>query len=564
MVATLGPPPLEAGAARPRRSHRRRRLGVWPLSPPGAAMKLRVRLQKRTWPLEMPEAEPTLGQLRAHLSQALLPTCGYSSDARFAITLNNKDALTGDEETLASYGIVSGDLICLILEDAIPAPNLPSSTDSEHSSLQNNDQPSLAASFSPSGIQDEQLSDSFQGQAAQSDVWNDDSMSGPSQNSEAEPDQDVVDMEEGTGFYPSEPMLCSESVEGQVPHSLETLYQSADCSSPSDALIVSIHLLMLESGYMPQGTEARAVSMPENWRSGGVYKLQYTHPLCEGGSAALTCVPLGNLIVINATLKLNSEIRSVKRLQLLPESFICKEESENVLGENVAKIYKDLQKLSRLFKDQLVYPLLAFTRQALNLPDVFGLVVLPLELKLRIFRLLDVRSVLSLSAVCRDLYIASNDQLLWRCLYLRDFRDGTVRGRDTDWKELYKKRHKQRKEAQRGRHVMFLPSSPHPIPFYPNPLHPRPFPPSSLLPPGIIGGEYDERITLPYVGDPINSLIPGPGETPSQFPPLRPRFDPIGPLPGPNPILPGRGGPNDRFPLRPSRGRPTDSRLPFM
>ncbi|XP_061061559.1 F-box only protein 7 isoform X1 [Eubalaena glacialis] len=523
-------------------------------------MKLRVRLQKRTWPLEMPQAEPTLGQLRAHLREALLPTWGYSSDTRFAITLNNKDALTGDEETLASYGIVSGDLICLILEDAIAAPNLPSSTDSEHSSLQNNDQPSLAASSSQSSIQDEQLRDSFQGQAAQSDVWNDGSMSGPSQNFEAESIPDVVDVEEGTGFYPSEPMLCSESVEGQVPHSLETLYQSADCSNPSDALIVSIHLLMLESGYIPQGTEAKAVSMPENWRSGGVYKLQYTHPLCEGGSAALTCVPLGNLIVINATLKINNEIRSVKRLQLLPESFICKEES----GENVAKIYKDLQKLSRLFKDQLVYPLLAFTRQALNLPDVFGLVVLPLELKLRIFRLLDVRSVLSLSAVCRDLYIASNDQLLWRCLYLRDFRDGTVRGRDTDWKELYKKRHKQRKEAQRGRHVMFLPSSPHPIPFYPNPLHPRPFPPSSLLPPGIIGGEYDERLTLPYVGDPINSLIPGPGETPRQFPPLRPRFDPIGPLPGPNPILPGRGGPNDRFPLRPSRGRPTDNRLPFM
>lgn len=42
-----------------------------------AAMKLRVRLQKRTWPLEVPEAEPTLGQLRTHLSQALLPTWGY-------------------------------------------------------------------------------------------------------------------------------------------------------------------------------------------------------------------------------------------------------------------------------------------------------------------------------------------------------------------------------------------------------------------------------------------------------------------------------------------------------
>ncbi|XP_042637904.1 F-box only protein 7 [Orycteropus afer afer] len=523
-------------------------------------MKLRVRLQKRTWPLEMLETEPTLGQLRAHLGQVLLPTWGYSSDTRFAITLNNKDALTGDEETLASYGIVSGDLICLILEDAIPAPNLPSSTDSEPSSLQHNDQPSLATSSNQPSIQGGQPSDSLQGQAAESDVGNDDTMPEPSEDVEAESVQDAVDMEEGTGFCPSEPMLCSETVEGQVPHSLETLYHAADCSNANDALIVLIHLLMLESGYIPQGTEAKAASMPEKWKSGGVYKLQYTHPLCNGGTAALTCVPLGTLIIVNATLKINNDIRSVKRLQLLPESFICKEEPE----ENVAKMYKDLQKLSRLFKDQLVYPLLAFTRQALNLPDVFGLVVLPLELKLRIFRLLDARSVLSLSAVCRDLFIASNDQLLWRCLYLRDFRDSTARARDTDWKELYKKRHKQRKEAQRGRHVMFLPSAAHPIPFYPSPFYPGPFPANPLYPPGIIGGEYDVRPILPFVGDPINSLIPGPGETPGQFPPLRPRFDPVGPLPGPNPILPGRGGPGDRFPLRPSRGRPTDNRLPFM
>ncbi|XP_037702339.1 F-box only protein 7 isoform X2 [Choloepus didactylus] len=443
---------------------------------------------------------------------------------------------------------------------AQPAGDSDPLQDSEHSSLQSNDPPSLAASSNQSSTQDEQLNDPFQGQAARSDVRNDDSMSGPIQDFEAESTQDVVDLEEGTGFCPSEPMLCSEAVEGQVPHSLETLYHSAACSNANDALIVLVHLLMLESGYIPQGTEAKAVSMPEKWKWGGVYKLQYLHPLCDGGSAALTCVPLGTLMVINATLKINNEIRSVRRLQLLPESFICKDEPV----ENVAEMYKDLQKLSRLFKDQLVYPLLAFTRQALNLPDVFGLVVLPLELKLRIFRLLDIRSVLSLSAVCRDLLIASNDQLLWRCLYLRDFRDSTVRARDTDWKELYKRRHKQRKDAQRGRHVMFLPSLPHPVPYYPNPSCPRPFPSSPLYPPGIIGGEYDVRPILPYVRDPISSLIPGPGETPPQFPPLRPRFDPIGPLPGPNPILPGQGGPNDRFPFRPSRGRPTDNQLPFV
>lgn len=45
--------------------------------------------------------------------------------------------------------------------------------------------------------------------------------------------------------------------------------------------------------------EAKVVSMPEKWRGNGVYKLQYTHPLCGEGSAGLTCVPLGDLIAIN-------------------------------------------------------------------------------------------------------------------------------------------------------------------------------------------------------------------------------------------------------------------------
>nr|XP_021482451.1 F-box only protein 7 isoform X3 [Meriones unguiculatus] len=300
----------------------------------------------------------------------------------------------------------------------MPAPNLPSSTDSEYSSLQNNDQPSLAASSSQANIPAEQRSDSSEGQATQLDEWTDHSMEGPSQNVEAESIQDAMDIEEDSGFHPLEPMLCSETEDGQVPHSLETLYQSAGCSSISDALIVLVHLLMLESGYIPQGTEAKASSMPHKWRSSGVYKLQYVHPLCEDGFAVLTCVPLGNLIIINATIKVCGGIKNVKSVQLQPASYVCGVEP----GESAASVYKDLKKLSRLFKDQLVYPLLAFTRQVLNLPDVFGLIVLPLELKLRIFRLLDVHSVLALSAVCHDLLIASNDPLLWRCLYLRDFR----------------------------------------------------------------------------------------------------------------------------------------------
>ena len=61
-----------------------------------------------------------------------------------------------------------------------------------------------------------------------------------------------VDLEEGTGSYPSEPMLCSEAADGEIPHSLEMLYLSAECTSATDALIVLVHLLMMETGYVPQ------------------------------------------------------------------------------------------------------------------------------------------------------------------------------------------------------------------------------------------------------------------------------------------------------------------------
>ncbi|XP_020659318.3 F-box only protein 7 [Pogona vitticeps] len=507
-------------------------------------MKLRVRVQKQTAALELREAEPTLGDLRAHLGQTLLPGWGYSSDSKFAITLNNKDFLVGDQETLASFGIVSGDLIHLVLEDADAARRLCSPCSSTQP--QNNHEPSTSAAYQSqsrnpdNGTHNGHIID----HTVQGDVQMSDSTAGSSQEFASE-----TDLQEAVGSYPSEPMLCCEATDGQVPHSLETLYHSAECASASDALIVVIHLIMMETGYVPQGTEAKSTLMPEKWRNKGIYKLQYTHPLCENGFAALTCVPLGDLIVVNAMLKIVGDIKSVKRLQLLPASFISFQNSANV-----AEVYKDLQKLSRLFKDRLVYPLLAAARQALNLPDVFGLVVLPLELKLRVLRLLDVRSLLSLSAVCRDLYTASNDQLLWRFIYLRDFRDPVARSRDTDWKELYKKKWKQKKDALKWRHMMFLPPPPLPIPLHPNPLYPNPFPPDPLYPPVIIGGEFEERPMPPYIGDPIHSLFPASIELPSQYPPHGPHFDPFVPFQDPNPTLPGRA----------TRGRPIDSRRAFI
>lgn len=60
------------------------------------------------------------------------------------------------------------------------------------------------------------------------------------------------DKEETVGIYIPEPMLCCEAEDGKVPHSLETLYQDAQCTSASDCLLLAAHVFLLEAGFVPQ------------------------------------------------------------------------------------------------------------------------------------------------------------------------------------------------------------------------------------------------------------------------------------------------------------------------
>eukprot|EP00063_Salmo_salar_P066418 XP_014041253.1 PREDICTED: F-box only protein 7-like [Salmo salar] len=112
------------------------------------------------------------------------------------------------------------------------------------------------------------------------------------------------------------------------------------------------------------------------------------------------------------------------------------------------------------------------------LPAVFGLPVLPPELLLRVLRLLDVSSLLALSSVNRHLHQTTTDPALWRHLYRRDFRDcqDLSRDRGTQWKELYKKKYKWRREAASyPRHMPRYHPVPHPsTPSTPFPTTPSP------------------------------------------------------------------------------------------
>ncbi|KAG7324239.1 hypothetical protein KOW79_012255 [Hemibagrus wyckioides] len=222
--------------------------------------------------------------------------------------------------------------------------------------------------------------------------------------------------EESVGLFIPKPMLCSEAEEGEVPHSLEMLYQTIN--STSDCLLLAAHVLLLETGFLPQGCDVRDREMPSGWRAaGGLYRLQYSHPLCENSLVEVVAVPMGQTLVINATLKTGA-VEFSQKLALKLDAYV----TEEWAGGNAGVAYRDLKKLSRVFKDQLAYPLIAKAREALGLPALFGLAVLPPELLLRIMRLLDVPSILKLSKVCRRLHSVTQDASLWKHFVYRDFR----------------------------------------------------------------------------------------------------------------------------------------------
>lgn len=437
-------------------------------------MKLRVRIIRRTSRLDVLGEDPSLAELTEQIRDQLLSGHGLSPETDFSLSLNGSELLSDTAQTLSSCGIVSGDLICVLLpQSAAPVTTATTTTTTATTTTTTSTNTTTSSSASQPSI---------------SPV----APLGPE-------DPNLMDAGHVTSIW--EPMLCCEAEEGGAPLSLELLYQSAGSTCPSDVLMVAAHLLMMETGFIPQVSPVQvSTQMPAGWRCpGGVFRLQYLHPLCGGAVVSLLAVSLGPVLSINTTLKVTENVETPRKLCLEPSSYVTDEWA----GGSAAAAFKDLRKLSRVFKDQLVYPLIAAARDGLSLPVAFGLQVLPPELLLRILRLLDVRSVVRLSAASRHFNAATADPSLWRHLYQRDFTDGN-RSRDSDWKELYKKSYKRRSDLRQSFRGRWFP------PDLPDFLLPPPRPCFPPLP-GIIGGEYDQRPNLPR-------LLP------------RPRYDPIGPL----------------------------------
>ncbi|KAK2165258.1 hypothetical protein NP493_1376g01038 [Ridgeia piscesae] len=482
-------------------------------------MKLRVRLGKRTIVCSFDDShgEPTVvstkEQVRDKFDLADLP---------FSLSLNRCDLL--DEEanlTLRNLGIVSGDLIFVVVASD-------HDTGEEHNENDNripDDDTAAAAAENMDVAQDrgETLATEMPlGGPAVSHSHNTGVTITPSGN----PDELLIHDAEAihdamSNHYLNEPMFVRDSTGATVPHTLRAIVESGDIENSHDAICTVLHLLMLEAGFRSSSSsgseEKLPTRMPRDWKCPGTYRLSYEHVSCDGSSFQLLCVPLGTVITIHGTVRQGGDAESQTReLNLNVNEFV----SENHSGGT--EMFHNLPKLSRLFKDGLVYWLLQMGQpdgDAFLIPCLMGL---PTELKLNVMRHLDALSLVRMSAVCKELLVVARERCLWRKLYLRDYGRKTDNNLDQDWLKLYRDKTLERRAIRDmyTEQTLIFTSSPFPSQYPPfNPFMPtydpfNPFHPTGPMP-GFIGGEYDLRPNFP-----------GPlGGVP------RPRFDPFSPFP---------------------------------
>ncbi|GAA6101394.1 F-box only protein 7-like isoform X1 [Tachysurus ichikawai] len=137
--------------------------------------------------------------------------------------------------------------------------------------------------------------------------------------------------QEAMGLFIPEPMLCCEAEEDKVPHSIETLYQTVQCNSTSDCLLLAAHMFLLETYCIMQGFCDRAGEMPSGWRTTEhLCRLQYFHPFCENSPVQMVGVLMGQTLVIKATMKTTGAVEFSQILALNPDDYMTKEWADAV------------------------------------------------------------------------------------------------------------------------------------------------------------------------------------------------------------------------------------------
>ncbi|CAG5120246.1 unnamed protein product [Candidula unifasciata] len=497
-------------------------------------MKVRVKLGSRSQTILLEQQDPAnvrLQDLRQSVSREF-----HLQDVDFQLSLNKQDALSGEDQTLDAFGIVSGDLLHII------GSNLSQAVQVGHEEQINNRVQPLAPYSNHDSATSHQTQTILVDPRERSPVSSSSSRSRTSGvdvnnamdvSTDKHIDQHDLSTVSDINRYMQEPLVIRESTEHQVPVLLSQLYSSAGCSSDTDALWVAVHTLMLESGFVPLQTQDAAM-MPSDFKRPGYYLCSYNYVITADASASCSVVGVtaGASIIAHGLAPVSPDLKT-DHLQLKSTEFV------RTLSQDAPATYRALDKLSRLVKDTICLTLINKLVTAAGFPERQGLQALPYETKLRVTSFLDARSLCHLGQTCREFNTLHRDKTLWRILYIRTFGKPDDCSLSRNWYEMFKVRYRQYKEEQDRRNRILYVDETDPPWGFPGSGPFRPANPGLPFP-HLVGGDYD-------VNPEYASGNPNPFGGRRSNGPLLPRVnipDPLFPEPGfglPGQPRPGAG-----------------------
>eukprot|EP00091_Calanus_sinicus_P023348 TRINITY_DN7838_c0_g1_i1.p1 TRINITY_DN7838_c0_g1~~TRINITY_DN7838_c0_g1_i1.p1 ORF type:complete len:272 (-),score=65.66 TRINITY_DN7838_c0_g1_i1:81-896(-) len=250
---------------------------------------------------------------------------------------------------------------------------------------------------------------------------------------------EAVLVEEGVKWFEN---LCKDAAEAS--------------QNQMDKFALVTHAFMLELGFSVENPKA----LPENRKTTAGHTSRYFYPPSSDFDVILTVTSLGPMVKIHGTHTTSKSTFSTSKLK--PSEFIT--EKEGIFE------YKNLRRMARVFKNEIGVPLLNSVRTHLGFATT-GLLGVPPEISLKIFKYLDVQSLLRLGGVSKQLSWVCKEKNIWRQIFLRDFGSRSFaisrftntlnNSEEEDWLSLYKEHYLNKKEQESSRsRIPPAPSSP--------------------------------------------------------------------------------------------------------